>query len=306
MGTERLEVAQRRFGAFFAELRSTFLERDDLLTQISLALLGREHVLVTGPPGTAKSSLASAVVRRVVDEQSGRASVFSRQVTESTVQTDLIGPINFKALTESGRTEHFTDEGLLGAIHAHLDEVLDGRDMLLRATLNLLHERELKEGTKVTPGLIECAIMTSNRYLAEVLETSRENLLAFIDRIAFLAYVPKGFANPDHLTRVLAAQTGGARPAPLEALLTIQDLDELQAAADRVVIPEEILAHLGAFLARFEEEVEAARRADPTFAPTRYLSTRTAVRLAKLLKAACVLSRCIDRQDRALVVDASD
>ncbi|MBZ0118692.1 MAG: MoxR family ATPase, partial [Sandaracinaceae bacterium] len=306
MGTERLEVAQRRFGAFFAELRSTFLERDDLLTQISLALLGREHVLVTGPPGTAKSSLASAVVRRIVDEQSGRASVFSKQVTESTVQTDLIGPINFKALTESGRTEHFTDEGLLGAIHAHLDEVLDGRDMLLRATLSLLHERELKEGTKVTPGLIECAIMTSNRYLAEVLETSRENLLAFIDRIAFLAYVPKGFANPDHLTRVLAAQTGGARPAPLEALLTIQDLDELQAAADRVVIPEEILAHLGAFLARFEEEVEAALRADPTFAPTRYLSTRTAVRLAKLLKAACVLSRCIDRQDRALVVDASD
>ena len=68
-------------------------------------------------------------------------------------------------------------------MHAFLDEVFDGRDMLLRSALNVLQEREFKQGTRTTRGRIECSLMTSNRYLAEVLESSRQTLLAFVDRI---------------------------------------------------------------------------------------------------------------------------
>src|SRR5688572_29978297 len=161
---------------------------------------------MTGPPGTAKSGIAAAVLGRIVDEKTGQPSVFARQFTESTVQTDLVGPLDFKTLMATGRTEHFTDEGLLGAVHAFLDEVLDGRDMLLRTTLNVLHERELKQGTKTTRGRIECALMTTNRYLAEVLSSSRETLLAFVDRIAFVSFVPKGFTDSDSLGRVVRGQ----------------------------------------------------------------------------------------------------
>ena len=171
----RQRIAEIRFREFFEELNEVFVERDDVLKQTALGLLSREHVLMTGPPGTGKSKLSSAVLGRIVDETTGEPSLFSRQFTESTVQTDLVGPVNFKTLTESGRTEHFTDEGMLGAVHAFLDEVLDGRDMLLRSTLNILNERELKEGTKVTKGRIECALMTTNRYLAEVLEQSKDS-----------------------------------------------------------------------------------------------------------------------------------
>src|SRR4029079_3607417 len=164
---------------FFSEIGQAFVEREDVIRQIALALLCREHVLMVGPPGTAKSRLASVTLGRIRDSGPGRRSLFSRQFTESTVQTDLVGPIDFKTLVETGRTEHFTDEGMLGAVHAFLDEVFDGRDMLLRSTLNVLHERELKQGTHTTRGSIECALMTSNRYLAEILEGSRESLLAF-------------------------------------------------------------------------------------------------------------------------------
>src|SRR6188474_931344 len=161
----RVATASRRFERFFNELQHAFVERDDLLTQVALALLAREHVLMTGPPGTAKSGVAAAVLGRIVDERTGKPSVFARQFTESTVQTDLVGPIDFKTLMQTGRTEHFTDEGMLGAVHAFLDEVLDGRDMLLRSALNLLQERELKQGARTTRGRIECAAMTTNRYL---------------------------------------------------------------------------------------------------------------------------------------------
>jgi len=299
------DVAAARFRGFFAELGRTFIERDDLLTQISLALLSREHVLMTGPPGTAKSGVATAVLGRILDETTGKPSLFARQFTESTVQTDLVGPIDFKTLMSTGRTEHFTDQGMLGAVHAFLDEVLDGRDMLLRTTLNVLNERELKQGTKVTAGLIECALMTTNRYLAEVLESSRETLLAFVDRIAFVAFVPKGFGAAGSMGRVLRSQVTGARNAPWKSVLTIQDLDVLQLATERVTIDEGLCETLEQLMTTVETDLAAATRHDPSFVPTRYLSTRTAVRLGKVLRAACVLDK-ITNVSRPLEVSFED
>jgi MoxR-like ATPase len=303
---ERLKAAASRFSAFFLELNDTFAERRDVLQQLALALLSREHVLMTGPPGTAKSRMSWAVLGRIVDERSGKPSVYARQFTESTVHTDLIGPIDFKTLMESGRTEHFTDEGMLGAVHAFLDEVFDGRDMLLRATLNVLHERELKQGTRITRGAIESAIMTTNRYLAEVLDGSREALLAFVDRIAHVSFVPKGFGDPANLAKVLRTHVAGTTPRPLLAPLTIQDLDVLQHAVDSVYIADETCDQLAAFARSFEVEMAAAIRADPTFVPTRYLSTRTLLRLARTLRAACVCDWAFNGQQRQFVATRDD
>ena len=304
MDPERFEAAGARFVAFFNELGRTFVEREELLAQVALGLLSREHVLMTGPPGTAKSGVASAVLRRVVDEKTGAPSLFARQFTESTVQTDLVGPINFKTLMETGRTEHFTDEGMLGAVHAFLDEVFDGRDMLLRSTLNVLQERELKQGSVTTRGQIECALMTTNRYLAEILEGSRETLLAFVDRIAFVCFVPRGFASVGTLSHVLKKQVGAG--GGLSAALTIQDLDVLQAAAEEVEVPDGVLDALAHLLGYMEEELAAAERSDPQFLATRYLSTRTAVRLGRLLRAVCIYDRLFTNPERRLEATGAD
>jgi MoxR-like ATPase len=303
---QRFEAAGARFVLFFNELGRSFVEREELLAQVALALLSREHVLMTGPPGTAKSGIASAVLRRVVDEKTLQPSLFARQFTESTVQTDLVGPINFKTLMETGRTEHFTDEGMLGAVHAFLDEVFDGRDMLLRSTLNVLQERELKQGTKTTRGAIECALMTTNRYLAEVLESSRETLLAFVDRVAFVSFVPKGFATTVNLSNVLRKQVGGTGTPRLTEALTIQDLDVLQAATESVYVPDGICDSLAELLGMLDDELGAAERADPQFLATRYLSTRTAVRSGRILRAVCVYDKLFFDKDRALEVNEGD
>ncbi len=301
----RFSEAAAAFRRFFLELREAFLERETLLTQLELALLCREHVLVIGPPGTAKSAIVGATLGRLIDETTGKPSLFSKQLAENTVQTDLIGPVDFKVLTETGRTEHLTDEGMLGATHAFLDEVFDGRDMLLRSILNVLHERELKHGRRVTRGLCECAVMTSNRYLSEVLQRSPETLQAFADRISFICFTPKSFARKDSRTQMLWRAQGGQRAA-LHERLTLQQLDALQAAVEQVEVPALVHEGLEALTDAVEKELLAQVTRLPDYVPTKYFSQRSIVKALWALKAAVVRDKLYRRHDRRLQAEPGD
>jgi hypothetical protein len=297
--------ASAAFRGFFTELRESFVERESLFTQLELALLCREHVLIIGPPGTAKSAIAGAVLGRIVDEKTGKPSLFSKQLAENTVQTDLIGPVDFKVLTETGRTEHLTEEGMLGAVHAFLDEVFDGRDMLLRSILNVLHERELKHGRKVTPGRCECAVMTSNRYLSEVIQRSPETLQAFADRISFICFAPKSFSRRSSRGQMLSRAQTGQRPS-LHARLTLQQLDLLQEAVVAVEVPPLIAEGMEELADALERELLAQVTRLPDYVPTKYFSQRSMVKALWALKAIVVRDRLYRRPERRLVAEASD
>ncbi|HEX4621399.1 MAG TPA: AAA family ATPase, partial [Myxococcaceae bacterium] len=297
--------AARAFRDFFDELREVFLEREWVLAQVELALLCREHVLITGPPGTAKSAIASSVLSRIVDERTGAPSLFSKQLSESTVQTDLIGPVDFKVLTETGRTEYIAEDGMLGAIHAFLDEVFDGRDMLLRSILNVLHERELKQGRKKLEGRFECAVMTSNRYLSEVLARSPELLLAFADRLSFICFVPKSFSRPASRAAMLDRSSQGQKP-DLRARLTLQQVDLLQAQVEHVTASGRMLEALEILTEGVERELQSQVVKLPDYVPTKYFSHRSVVKALWALKAAVVRDRIYRRSDRKLEIELED
>ncbi len=301
----RFAESAEAFRRFFLELKEAFLERDSLFTQIELALLCREHVLIIGPPGTAKSAVASAVLGRILDETTGKSSLFSKQLAENTVQTDLIGPIDFKVLTETGRTEYLTDDGMLGAHHAFLDEVFDGRDMLLRSILNVLHERELKHGRKVTPGRCECAIMTSNRYLSEVVARSPETLQAFADRISFICFCPKSFARKSSRSQMLLRASDGQRVS-LKAPLSLQQLDVLQDMVSAVEIPGQMAEGLELLAEALERELLQQVVKLPDYVPTKYFSQRSMVKALWALKAVVVRDKILRRPERRLVAQPDD
>ncbi|MCY1003089.1 AAA family ATPase [Myxococcus sp. MISCRS1] len=297
--------AARAFRHFFNELRDVYLERETLFTQLELALLSREHVLVVGPPGTAKSAIASAVLGRIIDEKTGLPSLFSKQLAESTVQTDLLGPVDFKVLTETGRTEYLTDEGMLGSQHAFLDEVFDGRDMLLRSILNVLFERELKHGRRVTAGRTECVVMTSNRYLSEVLARSPELLLAFADRLSFISFVPKSFARKESRAAMLQRFEHGAR-ADLRAPLSLQQVDLLQDAVARVRVPSVVMEGVELLTDALERALTSHVSKLPDYVPTKYFSQRSAVKALWALKAAVVRDQIYRRPERPLEASVED
>jgi len=301
----RFAESAEAFRRFFLELKEAFLERDALFTQIELALLCREHVLIIGPPGTAKSAVASATLGRILDEETGTSSLFSKQLAENTVQTDLIGPIDFKVLTETGRTEYLTDDGMLGAHHAFLDEVFDGRDMLLRSILNVLHERELKHGRKVTPGRCECAIMTSNRYLSEVVARSPETLQAFADRISFICFCPKSFARKSSRSQMLLRASDGQRVS-LKAKLSLQQLDVLQDMVSAVEIPGQMAEGLELLAEALERELLLQVVKLPDYVPTKYFSQRSMVKALWALKAVVVRDKILRRPERRLVAQPDD
>jgi len=300
-----VSAASQSFRRYFTELREAFLEREALFTQIELALLCREHVLVVGPPGTAKSAIASAVLSRILDDKTEQPSLFAKQLTESTVQTDLIGPVDFKVLTETGRTEYLTEDGMLGATFAFLDEVFDGRDMLLRSILNVLHERELKHGKRLTEGRIECALMTSNRYLSEVLARSPELLLAFADRLSFISFVPKSFARRASRGAMLLRSAKEKTPS-LRSTLSLAHLAHLQQQVEEVTVPSVILEGLELLADELERVLQQQVSRLPDYVPTKYFSQRTMVKALWALKAAVVRDRIFRRPERALVADERD
>lgn len=305
--SDGLEQGRKAAGASFKavldELDRRYPERSGLLHQAALALVAREHLLVFGPPGTGKSELSAALMRRLVDE-SGRPSLYARQIVETTVQTDLVGPVDFKTLTETGRTVYHLDEGILNAEHAVLDEVFDGRDLLLRSILSVLNERELALGPVVHKARLQTAVLTTNRYLSEVLNARPETLLAFTDRIAFACFVPKAFAAASSREAVIKLAAEPPTDPPKTA--SLHDVRLLRQAARDVKFPEESRRALATMVEVFGKMSEEASRERKGYAPTTFLSPRTLAKAVGVLKAAIVVDRYVEGHDRPLHVAVPD
>ena len=58
-------TAQEKLKKIREELKQMFLERAELIDGALAALLSAHHLLIIGPPGTAKSMLADELCRRI-------------------------------------------------------------------------------------------------------------------------------------------------------------------------------------------------------------------------------------------------
>jgi MoxR-like ATPase len=152
------------------------VERETLVELVVLSAVAREHMLVVGPPGTAKSE----AVRRIARRLQGR--YFEYLLGRFTEPSEIFGPVDLRKLKE-GLVETETKGMLPEAEMAFLDEVFLGSTAILNTLLGILNERTFVRGhTRMTCPLRVC-VGASNRLPDD------EQLAAFADRFLVRAFV---------------------------------------------------------------------------------------------------------------------
>src|SRR5215471_6506064 len=189
------------------ELRQIFLERDDLIDGALVALLAAQHVLVIGPPGTAKSMLADEVCRRLTG-----ARYFQWLLTRFTTPEELFGAVSLKALEEDDY-RRLTTHKLPEAHIAFLDEVFKASSSILNTILTLMNERRFHNGREI----VEVPLITLFAASNELPED--DELLALHDRF-LLRFVVEYVEEDFRFLKLLQTRPAQARTTlPLEALV---------------------------------------------------------------------------------------
>jgi len=162
----------RRLDHVRQTLSDAFVGREPAIELLILATVCQEHLLLLGPPGTAKTALISRFTDLIA------AHGFHYLLTRFTEPSELFGPLDLAAFRE--RQEfHVRTKGMLPEAQiAFLDEVFQGSSAILNALLTLVNERIYHNGAQRQRVPLMSLVAASN------LLPEDPALAAFADRFA--------------------------------------------------------------------------------------------------------------------------
>ncbi|RKH70001.1 AAA family ATPase [Corallococcus aberystwythensis] len=254
------EVAAAEVRDALTDASRGLVEREAMVELVALSAVAGEHLLVVGPPGTAKSE----AVRRTSRALGG--AYFEYLLGRFTEPSEIFGPVDLRKLRE-GLVETETAGMLPEAEVAFLDEVFLGSTAILNTLLGLLNERTFRRGHTRMQCPLRVCVGASNALPED------DALAAFADR--FLARI---FVEPVPDPRLEELLEGGASlwadAAPRVASLA--SLDVVSQAARR--------ADLGPVRPHLAQALRTLRAAGIA------LSDRRAVKVQRLVAAAAALA----------------
>lgn len=193
-----------------ATIGGQLVGRDREAHLIALALVAREHVLLVGSPGTAKSHLC-----RVAAHAIDGARYCERLLSPTTAPEALWGPVSIAALRQD-RYEHVTAGYAADAHVLYLDEIGRASPAILDTLLHLLGpERQALIGTTQVQAPLVSAIGSANSWPEDA---------AMLDR--WLLRVTVSYLSPALRRALLTFRAPALTPAT-----TLADLDAAHAAS---------------------------------------------------------------------------
>jgi MoxR-like ATPase len=262
-----LPRASAAFQEVARQLNAQFLDKQEIVRLMLVSAIAGEHMVIVGPPGTAKSAMIDQFAR-LVD-----ARYFEYLLTRFTEPNELFGPVDIAAFREGRYTRRI--EGMLPQAEiVFLDEIFKSNSAILNSLLHVINERKFTNGSQVLPVPLISLFAASNEV------PNDDSLAPMFDR--FLLRVLSDNLDSYHFHELM---TRGARleaarmtraPSTVRPLISAADLRTLQAGFDRYMqFPED-------FLARYKGLIFQVRSEGIS------VSDRRAVKLLKLFAASAV------------------
>ena len=217
-------VQPSKFQSLQTEMEGHLFERHEELEGLILALLSRQHLLLVGPKGAAKSMM----IRMLASAIDG-AKYFERLMTRFTLPDELFGPVSISALKKD-RFSRLTRGYLPEANFAFLDEIWKANSSILNSLLALINERLFYNDGEI----LQCPLETLMGASAEL--PQEEALSALYDRF-LLRYQVKYIAEDGHLLEMMT----DARALDLKTRLTLEEIHDAREAVTAVELDRPLL-----------------------------------------------------------------
>lgn len=194
-----------------SELAAEFVGREEEAMVAVLGVITRNHVVLIGEPGTAKSALLRSLSDRI------GGSYYYYLMSKYTIPDELVGPIDPIAY-RAGKFQRIVSHWLPTAHIAFIDEVFKGSSQTLNTLLNVMNERKFVDidGTEHNVPLI--SMFAASNELPQ-----GEELQAFYDRILLKHFVQP--VPPDKLKEGILLNMSGAKPQ--RTGITLEELNRV-------------------------------------------------------------------------------
>jgi len=221
---------------FVDECSDAFAERRHVIEAMVDALASGEHVLLIGPPGTAKSAL--------VDSFSGALSSTSFQylMTRYTTPDEIFGPMSVAGL-KNDKLKRVTSGRLPEAEFAFLDEIFKANSAVLNSLLTALNERKFDDDGQRKDLPLRLCVGASNE-----LPTTGDGLGALHDRFLFRFFVDY-INDPDLAEKVLFDDL-----PEVKTMIDKKDLERIRQNAKKVKVSDDVRRSLLLIRNKFAEK----------------------------------------------------
>ena len=226
-----LQSGQAKMQQIFVEMNNLFVERDELIRIMLLAITTGTNLLMLGPPGTAKSAITYELCGRVEN-----ANYFQWMLNKTSDPSEVFGPFSVKEM-ENDKFMRITTGKLPEAHIAFMDEVFKSNAPTLNALLTIMNEHIFYNDGKPQPVPLISMFGASNE------PPEDETLDAMYDRFIFrmnVQYVHDA-ANKKRMHSNYVDNRAGLLGLVNKTTITLAELKALQDAALVTKVPKDII-----------------------------------------------------------------